>query len=303
MRVLVTGAAGFIGSRLLPALQGEGIEVWGSSFDLLDYDAVQRELVSSPWDMLIHLAGVSHVPTAESNPKVAYEVNVTGTALLLEALRAHSPETHFVFASTAQVYAAPEGGERQEGVIFDEARRVCPQNVYARTKRAAEVWIEDLSRTVGVSATVLRLFNHTHKSQSPDFFLPYLYAQLLTAKAERLKEIPIGNLDLYRDMGSVDDLVEALVRLVVLQKTRKAREVPSFEVFNICSGTAKSLRRLAEQLALQMGVSVSFRVDPSRVRPGEPRSICGSSELFQEKTGWRPRIQSEEDLIRAFLAD
>ncbi len=111
--------------------------------------------------------------------------------------------------------------------------------------------------------------------------------------------IPVGNLDVYRDMGGVDDLVEAF--LAVAQRAGHARA--GLEVFNVCSGTSKSLKRLSDLLAQALEVNVRFERDESRVRVGEPISICGSYEHLHQQTGWKPRIRSEEDLIRAFLAD
>src|SRR5256885_11485157 len=99
--VLVTGAQGFVGSRLVAAIGGVPLEG-----DLLDFAALEKALRGQPWDAVVHLAGISHVPTCEQDPALAFRVNLAGTALLLEAMRRHAPAARLVFASSAQVYAA-----------------------------------------------------------------------------------------------------------------------------------------------------------------------------------------------------
>lgn len=285
MKVLVTGAEGFIGSRIVPRLREDGHEVATPPLNLFDWQSLVDAVREERWDVVVHLAAISHVPTCQADPEAAYRTNLGGTATLVEALRKHAPSARIVFASTAQVYAGPSGDEVRDGVVFDEARRLVPQNVYARTKRAAEVVLDELAP----AHTTLRLFNHTHKSQSPDFFLPHLYAAL--SRGER--EIPVGNLDLVRDVGSVADLVDAFSIAV---------RMPLSGVFNVASGHGKHLRRVAETLAERLGVEARFVTDASRVRADEPVSIVGSHAKFSAATGWSPSCRTEHDLIDAFLA-
>src|SRR4051812_31366857 len=100
-----------------------GHQVDGPEFNLLNYDEIESILKQKSYNVIIHLAAISHVPTCEKDPGLAYQTNLGGTALLLEAIRRHQPETHLIFTSTAQDYAPAEGTEITEGVTFSESRR------------------------------------------------------------------------------------------------------------------------------------------------------------------------------------
>ena len=272
--VLVTGAEGFVGARLLPLVQGTAF-----AGDVLDFAALEKALGSRPWTAVVHLAAISHVPTCEKDPALAYRVNLGGTALLLEAMQRHAPDARLIFPSSAQVYATASGS-------LDEESPIEPQNVYARTKWQAELLIRDS----GVRATVLRLFNHTHKTQSPDFFVPHLFRTLQAGT----REVPVGNLEIARDIGVVQDLVAAFV--AVLQRAPDG-------VFNVSTGAPKRLSKIAIELARRLGVDARFVVDPARVRSGEPASILGSHRRLSEATGWTPDCPDEARLVERFLAD
>lgn len=289
-RILITGAEGFVGTRLATFLRARGDTVISDFVDVLDLAALQGHLSASAPDAVIHLAAISHVPTCEKDPALAIRVNVGGTQTLLEALRKAAPRARLVFASTAQVYRAPDASE--SSVVMDESRAIAPQNLYAQTKWSGELLIADASARYGLSATVLRLFNHTHKTQSPEFFLPHLYRALLAGQ----DQIPVGNLHIARDLGSIDDLVAAFVALL-------QRPTDTHEIFNVCSGTAKRLSTVASELASRLGVTATFVTDPTRVRAGEPEMIRGSHEKLRVATGWLPTAVDEVALVQAFLRD
>ncbi len=296
MKILVTGAEGFIGSRLVPQLQRAGHSAEAAGFDLFDAVATETRLRAAPWDCVVHLAAISHVPTCEKDPALAFRANLAGTAQLLEALRRHAPQAWLVFASTAQVYAAPATDESR--VVMDELRRIAPQNTYARTKWQAELVVADAATRDGLRATTLRLFNHTHKSQLPDFFLPHLYRSIVDAPrgAGRLS-VPVGNLSVSRDLGSIQDLMTAF-------EARLVHPAPTgLETFNICSGTAKQLSAVATELARRLAVEVDFVTDATRVRPGEAETIVGSHQRFSAVTGWQPTCATPAELVTAFLAE
>jgi len=288
-QLLLTGADGFIGRALSSRLAAAGFRVHGvgKELDLFSDKGVTEAVRAQPWDVVVHLAAVTHVPTCEKDPAVAKRVNVGGTAFLLEALRQYRPQARLFFTSTAQVYSP--------GPHMDEAQAIAPQNAYAQTKWAAEELIRGAA-SWGLRATILRLFNHTHKSQAPDFFLPHLFAVLKEAPRGKRIQVPVGNLDIDRDVGALSDLLAALVAVIQRPKWE------GIDVLNICSGRAKRLRDLAQLLAKAMEVDAEFVVDPARVRAGEPLSVCGAHDKLSRITGWHPKVTTAEELIQSFLA-
>jgi GDP-4-dehydro-6-deoxy-D-mannose reductase len=319
-KVWITGADGFLGRNVTTHLQSNGYETSELVMTLPNWESIQRAVekiatdTSSQGDgksaarkqsqVLIHFAGLSHVPTCEKNPELAYSVNALGTVLLLEAIRKSEMPLRFIFASTAQVYAkGEEGGDW----VFTEESPISPQNLYARTKLLAESALSEATLSSSIQGEILRIFNHTHRTQSPDFFLPHLHQELL--KSKELgggRAIPVGNLDLARDLGCVQDFCRAIEAILAHQP--KPGAVPgvqaksSIPVWNIASGTAKNLRMLAEEMAKRIGCQPNFEVDSSRLRKGEPIRIVGSHDRLTRATGWVPHAKSEADLIESFLA-
>ena len=286
----MTGSSGFIGRHVARLMTANGFYVAEGHYDITSFDdstSFAREIADG--DFLLHLAGLSSPQECELDPKLAYEVNVMGTELLCEALLRTGKSPHLLLASSAHVYA-PAGG------VLSEESPVRPINTYGRTKRAAEILVRDWSQINGCRATVLRLFNHSHVSQPPHFFLPSLYKKITAIPAT--PKVTTGNLELSRDIGSLQDLLKAFQAIFAADWS----EAEMFNTFNICSGTAKSLKVLAELLRERTGVNAEFFTDESLLRKDEPKVIVGDSKALQIKTGWKPTCKTEAETIDQFLA-
>ncbi len=282
MLVLITGADGFIGSHLGPFLAKRGHTVVGATADVTDRAAITTEIERSAPAIIVHLAAVSHVPTCERDPERARAVNVEGTANVLAA----AAGARLVFPSSAHVYRPAE--------LLDEDSPLEPTTVYARTKVSSE---EQIGAS-GQPATVLRLFNHTHRSQSPEFFLPRIYHALAKQAGTGAKvAIPVGNTKVARDFGSIQDLLVAFA--AVIERT----EPPVHEVLNVCTGIAKPLRVLVEALGERLRVIAELVADPARMRVGEPATMCGSHARLTAAAGWHPTALTADAVVDAFLTD
>lgn len=284
--ILVTGSQGFIGKNLTRALQAEGCLVTEFMGDFTDIQHVNAFLDSTPtFELTYHFAGISSPTKCLENKTLALKTNTIAVAELAKKISNHSPGSGFIFPSTGQVYSS------KSFQPLTEATPLEPINFYAETKLQAE---QALQMIPNLDIGILRLFNHTHKSQDPHFFLPSLHHQILAG----FNPVKTGNLDIIRDFGALQDLLKALVILA-------AQNLPTrFEIYNICSGTGKKLRTLAEELATRLGKKVDWVTDTKILRRDEPLKILGSSEKFQNQFGWHPiHARNEQELIASFLEE
>jgi GDP-4-dehydro-6-deoxy-D-mannose reductase len=293
MKILLTGSDGFIGGQLSRTLSNKGHTFHSFKGEIRNLDEVRTFVKNHPSDLVIHLAGLAHTSICEKDPKLAHDVNVKGTENLLVTLKENPTSIPILFPSSAQIYAATEHGKK-----IEETYPIEPQNVYAQTKWEAEKLFHS-KETLGKNyAIILRLFNHTHKSQSPDFFLPRIYHELMKIKNRQAEELVTGNVELYRDIGAIQDLIAAFALLA-----EKSVSHQGVETFNICSGTSKQLKSLIMGLAKRLDIQPKIKTDPSKIRKNDPEWICGSFEKVNKHFGWQPQYQTETQLIDAFLKD
>lgn len=295
MKILMTGSQGFIGSLLRKRFAQTPWTVVEFQGDILELEDLKKYFFEGcQWDFVIHLAAIGNVPECEANPARAYEVNAVGAFMIADAIGKYCPRAQLIFSSTGQVYDL--SGDLREPI--GESHPVGPGNAYAKTKRAAELYIQDCFNGFSGSYVILRIFNHSHKTQSPDFFMPTVYQQIIKKKdANNAVELEVGNMDVERDIGAVQDLVEAFYKIISGNKRGQ-------EVYNLCSGVGKSLRRVVQEMASALGLEVSLKVIPERVRQGDPLRMIGSSEKFCLDYGWSPRhAPNEKELVRSFLSD
>jgi GDP-4-dehydro-6-deoxy-D-mannose reductase len=291
MRALVTGAGGFVGPYLLDALRevanAEVFEV-----ELGDVPELRAALDAFRPSVVFHLAAQTFVPDALRAPIETYEVNAMGTARLAEAVRtcAREPRPRIVFASSAEVYGARDPGEYP----LRETLALRPMNPYGASKAAAEAILLGESRSLGIDVVIARGFNHIGPGQKEHFVVASLAAQLARIAAGGPPQLFVGNLDTARDFLDVRDVVAAYIEL--------ARHGERGEVYNVCSGSAVTIRDVLRELIAIAHVPVEVREDPARVRPSDIPLSVGSSQKLRARTGWAPHIplpHSLRDVYRA----
>lgn len=303
-RILLTGAAGFVGRHLLATLRRAfpGAEIAGSGLgdagsgllplDVTDAAGVAALVGDFKPDACIHLAAIAAIPAAGSDPDQAWRVNLLGTLGLARAVLAHAPGCRFVFASSAEVY----GRSFRSGQALDETALLAPANTYAATKAAADLALGALA-TQDLQAVRLRPFNHTGAGQSASFVVAAFARQVARIEAGLQPPVlRVGALEPRRDFLDVQDVCDAYVA---------ALRAPTLEagiVFNIASGTPRRVGDVLDALCRVAGVEARVETGTALLRPSEIPTASGSAARAQSLLAWRPRTPWEATL-RTVLDD
>jgi GDP-4-dehydro-6-deoxy-D-mannose reductase len=300
MRVLITGANGFVGRHLSAALRARDHAVIGAgragdgdvdaALDLEDAENIRAVVAGARPEAIVHLAGQAFVPAANADPIGTYRVNALGTAQLLEAVRALAPGARVVVAGSADVY----GMQPRSAYPLRESVASNPASPYAASKVAAEAFALAAAHTYGLDVVVTRAFNHIGPGQDARFVVASFARQLAAIAAGGPPLLAVGNLEAQRDFLDVRDVVDAYVALA------EAR-TPS-GVYNIARGEAVAIKEILRRLIMIARVPVEVREDPERMRPADIPLMLGDAAKLREATGWTPKVALERSL-RDIYAD
>ena len=308
MRVLVTGADGFVGRHLVARLVetghtvsaacrpgGEPLQAWLGPrwrdavkvipFEITDSDSV-RAAIDPRCEAIIHLAAVASGREAREDPGKAWVVNAGGTARLVDAagaLRgAGEVDPLVLIVSSAEVYGSGPASPRVE---TDPVR---PQSPYAASKAGSEIAALETWRRGGLRVVIARPFAHTGVGQAPQYVVPSFLQRLRAAKTTGVSRVPTGNLDPIRDLLDVRDVVEAYLGLLT--------QGVAGETYNIGRGEGVTLRDLFRRLAELVGAKAEPVADPTLVRTADIPYLVGDSGKLRNTTGWSPTITLDETL-------
>ncbi len=297
MTSLITGVHGFAGSHLVDHLLSLGEDVVGlardparnennrhnldrikvAPCDIRDKSALLRALTEFRPDRIYHLAAISFVPQAEKSGNKAWDVNVQGTANLLEAMEAARPSARLLFAGSCEAY----GPVLETDVPIKETQPLRPASKYGESKRAAEELVLAAGKR-GLDVVCVRAFNHTGPRQSERFVCSSFAKQIVEAGRSGEKVLQVGNLEAGRDFTDVRDTVRAYQALMA--------EGAAGEVYNVCSGKAIKIQAILDRLLATSGADVEAQRDPEKYRPEPQSMVYGDPKKLQAATGWRPEI-------------
>jgi UDP-glucose 4-epimerase len=311
VKLLVTGAAGYIGSVVAHQLLEAGQETVvldnlskghekaipeGVRFvrgDLLDAEGM-RDALAEGFDGVLHFAALSLVGESVEQPERYYRNNVCGTLNLLEAMR-EANVRRLVFSSTAAVYGEPEE------VPIPETSPTLPTNPYGGSKLAVDQMIRAVAEARGLAATSLRYFNVAGASgrfgedHHPETHLIPLVLQAASGARDSVKvfgtDYPTRDGTPVRDYIHVEDLGRA--HLLALE----AAEPGEHRVYNLGNGAGFSVREVIEAARRVTGRPIEAIESPRR--PGDPAVLVASSDRIRSELGWKP----EKPELDAMISD
>jgi UDP-glucuronate 4-epimerase len=305
-RILITGAAGFIGSHLSEALLARGDTVVGldcfndaydpaikrrnisaslpndrfslHEVDICDEDALRGVFEAVKPVVVVHLAARAGVRPSLQDPNLYHRVNVIGSQHVLDACRDFGP-SHLVFASSSSVY----GGSTD--VPFKESNPVMtPISPYAATKRMNELQAHVYSHIYGVKVTMLRFFTVYGPRQRPDMAI-HLFARLIASG----QSVPMfGDGTTERDYTYISDIIDGVVRAV---------DRPfAYEIFNLGEHHTTCLRDLIG--LLEKHLDVEARIDKQGMQPGDVLTTFADIEHAKSLLGYTPGVTMDEGIAR-----
>ncbi|HKJ01353.1 MAG TPA: NAD-dependent epimerase/dehydratase family protein [Longimicrobiales bacterium] len=311
MKILVTGAAGFIGSSLVDRLLGAGhavvgLDVYDDFYDpatkeanlvsARDMDAFQEVrgdirdldvLASLPEgiDAVVHLAARAGVRPSIADPGLYSSVNVQGTTEILEWMRRRGVR-NLVFASSSSVYG------NNEKVPFSEDDAVDrPISPYAATKKAGELLCHAFHHLFGMSVVCLRFFTVYGARQRPDLAI-HKFARLLAQG----RPVPLfGDGSSERDYTFIEDILDGVEGALPLVSGPD----PVYEIVNLGESRTISLSRMVAELGEQMGVTPQVQWLP--VQPGDVQRTFADISKARRLLGYNPETPFEEGLRRFLI--
>lgn len=304
MRVLVTGADGFIGSHLTELLVSKGFEVRAFAFynsfntwgwldtlpkDVMDHVEVFTGDIRDPngvreamkgCEAVFHLAALIAIPFSYHSPDAYVDTNIKGTLNVLQAAR-DLGTSRVLVTSTSEVYGTAQY------VPIDEKHPYQGQSPYSATKIGADRLAESFYRSFDLPVTIVRPFNTYGPRQSARAVIPTIITQLLAGKTE----IKLGSLTPTRDFNYVKDTANGFYELFKSDKTI-GQEV------NIATQQEISIGQLAEELIRQINPAAKIVCDEQRLRPekSEVNRLLGCNEKIMRLTDWRPQYTFEQGL-------
>lgn len=296
MRVLVTGAAGFVGYAVAALLVEQGHEVAGltrSDSSVLPKgvhrirgDLTRPETLPeaiAQVDGVCHLAGRTRVRESRADPVGYWRANVGGTLTLLDALSVTSA-TRLVLASTCGVY-----GE-QAAQRIGETSALRPSSPYGTSKLAADHATADLAATGAIGAISLRAFNIAGALPGhPDRDQTRLIPRLLAVQQDRAPDMVVnGDGSAVRDFVHVADMAAAFVLAL------HACVPGSWRTYNVGSGRASTIREIISTVESVTGRPVTRRHAPAAA---EPHKLLADNTLIRAELGWQPHRSSLDEII------
>ena len=264
------------------------------ALDPADAVACAKSVAQVQPDAVFHLAGQSRVADSFRDPQASIAANGLSTVNLLEAVRAHAPRAHFVLASSAEIFGAPQHAPQHEDTPL------APRSPYGLSKLIAHAAVASWRASYGLRASSAILFNHESELRDIAFVTRKLSLGVARIALGHEQSIALGNLDARRDFGYAPDYVAAMAAMAV-------RECGNDYV--LATGVAASIRDFAtaaftaagialdwsgagvDEVAVERGIDrVRVRVDPALFRPIDAPLLVGDATRARRELRFAPTL-------------
>lgn len=304
MRILVTGAGGFVGSHLTDLLLTQlDAEIWGTrhpagqhqyinkqiqtvAVDLCDPLATRQTLETVRPDRIYHLAGQAFVPASWTDPWDTLTTNIRSQLNILQGCVACGlSATRVLVIGSQEEY----GKLTPTQLPAHETTPLQPDNPYGVSKVAQDLLGQAYYLRYQLPVVRVRPFNHIGPRQNQRFVAADFARQIVAIERQtRPPLLQVGNLEAERDFTDVRDVARAYLAALEHGQTG--------EVYVVASGVVRSVRAILDGLLAHSACAVTVEIDPLRFRPIESPIQQGDSTKLRAATGWQPQIAFEQTL-------
>ena len=276
MKSIVTGASGFIGTRLVKQLESEEDEVIALNSNDGDLSICDIEDIvdfSEKYDRIFHLAAKTFVPNSWDFPEEFIQSNVLSTLNVLNSCKRNNIPMIFL---SAYIYG------NQKELPISESAIIQPSNPYAQSKYLCEELCRYYFREFAIDITVLRPFNIYGPNQKSHFLLPEIIEQ-----AGKGNIINVDSFNPRRDYLYIDDLIDAIILA--------SKNISKYQIYNIGSGYSISVLELIQSVERILGSSFEI-TERQKDRVNEIDDVVADIQSVEENLSWQPKTTLEDGL-------
>ena len=302
MKILIVGAAGFVGNHLINHIQSnypdweifatkmpneqiekDNIKIF--DLDITKQDEIDNLLNEIKPDYIFHLAAQSSVALSWKDPQLTIDVNIKGTVNLLDGIRKLDNKPKVLLIGSGEEY----GRIKDDELPINEDNKTRPGNIYAVTKVTQNMIGKLYADAYDLHIMNTRSFNHTGPNQSTMFVVPDFCEQV--AQIEKREEEPyihVGNLSAKRDFTDVRDVVRAYC--LIMEKGKQG------ETYNVGSGKAIEVHEILNMILKETTAKIEVVTDPEKLRIIDVPIIEADITKLKNDTGWEPEIPLEQTI-------
>ncbi len=308
MKFLITGVDGFVGPHLARRLLMHGHKVYGSvrdltcvdnyvdgieylEADLRDEMAIDELFWEVSYDGVFHLASRTHPPTSFQEPIDYFKTNALGAIRIAESIRRNQPDCVLMNCSTSETY-----GIHPEGTRITEKTVCVPQNPYAVSKHAADIYIQERANNGLLKAFITKAFSHTGPGRPKNYSISsdaYQLARIIKGKQDPI--VNVGNLSCKRIVMDVRDVVFYYYKLMMNYTTLESTTRYG-EVWNIAGVELKDMNFFFDTMCRLFGLEVEKVIDEKLYRKFDIPIQHPDSTKIKMEMGWSPKYSIEETL-------